>query len=57
MKAIVFHGTRDVALGTVDDAVLEDPGHGGGERQHGQPGQVAPKARETAQRAPGRWKH
>jgi len=25
MKAIVFQGTRDVALNTVDDAVLEDP--------------------------------
>jgi threonine dehydrogenase-like Zn-dependent dehydrogenase len=25
MKAIVFHGTRDVALDTVDDAMLEDP--------------------------------
>jgi glutathione-independent formaldehyde dehydrogenase len=25
MKAIVFEGTRDVALNTVDDAVLEDP--------------------------------
>jgi glutathione-independent formaldehyde dehydrogenase len=25
MEAIVYHGTRDVALDTVDDAVLEDP--------------------------------
>ena len=27
MKAIVFQGTRDVALKTVDDAVLEDAEH------------------------------
>ena len=25
MEAIVYHGPRDVALDTVDDAVLEDP--------------------------------